>query len=131
MSDVRMKLLEAQQTFGDTRYDAVVTEASQLYSAGKLSTCLGKLEELPTEVQLLQSLMEKLKGKSVHTTLKRLAGGHGVGTVTEAVAITSLLTHALLEIKAGNWEYRKLAISILERATDKIYGLHKVSDAEA
>ena len=122
---MRMKLLEAQQTFGDTRYDTVVTEASQLYSAGKLSACLEKLGDLPDESQLLHDLMEKLKGKSVHTTLKRLARGHGVGTVTEAVAITSLLTHALLEIKAGNWEYRKLAISILERATDKIYGLEK------
>jgi len=125
MSDVRMKLLEAQQSFEGTQYDAIVTEASHLYSDGKLSACIEKLGELPTENQLLHSLMEKLKGKSVHTTLRRLAKGHGVGTVTEAVAITSLLTHVLLEIKAGNWEYRKLAISILEKATDKIYGLEK------
>lgn len=125
MVDARMKLLEAQQSFGGTQYHTIVTEASQLYQAGKLSACLEKLKGLPTEAQLLKLLMEKLKGKSVHTTLKKLVKGHGVGTVTEAVAVTSLLTHVLLEIKQGNWEYRKLAISILERAADKIYGLEK------
>jgi len=125
MNKAQMRLLEAEQTFRGTRYDNVVTEASRLYAAGKLSACLEKLEQLPTEAQLLKQLMEKLKGKSVHTTLKRLAKGHGVGTVTEAVATTSLLTHALLEIKQGNWEYKKLAISILEKATDKIYGLER------
>ena len=130
MSQARMKLLEADQSFRGTQYESIVTEASQLYQGGKLSACINKLKELPTEKQLLQSLMEKLKGKSVHTTLKRLAKGHGTGTVTEAVAMTSLLTHALLEIKAGNWEYRKLAISILEKATDKIYGLDRNSDAK-
>lgn len=128
MTKTRMVLLEAQQTFGETQYNTIVTEASQLYGVGKLSACLEKLKELPTENQLLKNLMEKLKGKSVHTTLKRLAKGHGVGTVTEAVAMTSLLTHALLEIKAGNWEYRKLAISILEKATDRIYGLKLEKD---
>ena len=130
MSDIRMKLLEAQQSFGGTQYDTIVIEASQLHKAGKLSACLEKLGDLPTERQLLKMLMEKLKGKSVHTTLRRLAKGHGVGTVTEAVAVTSLLTHALLEIKAGNFEYRKLAISILEKATDKIYGLDRDSNAK-
>jgi len=125
MKQAQMRLLEAEQAFKGTQYDGIVTEASQLYAAGKLSACLEKLDELPTEAQLLQSLMEKLKGKSVHTTLRRLAKGNGTGTVTEAVAVTSLLTHALLEIKHGHWEYKKLAISILERATDKIYGLEK------
>ena len=123
MTETRIELLKAQQTFGGTKYNTVLTEASQLYAVGKLSACLEKLKELPNENQLLKELMEKLKGKSVHTTLRRLAKGHGVGGVTEAVAMTSLLTHALLEIKAGHFEYRKLAISILEKATDRIYGL--------
>lgn len=125
MKSTQMKLLEAQQSFQETRYNNIVTEASQLYAAGKLSACLEKLEELPTEAQLLRQLVEKLKGKSVYKTLKRLANGHGDGGVTEAIATTSLLTHVLLEIKSGNWEYKKLAISILEKATDKIYGLEK------
>jgi len=123
MMKAQIRLLEAEQAFQGTKYDSVVNEASQLYGVGKFSACLEKLEELPTEAQLLKDLIEKLKGKSVYKTLKRLANGHGCGGITEAVATTSLLTHILLEIKAGNLEYRKLALSTLERVTDKVYGL--------
>lgn len=130
MKNAQMRLLEAQQAYQGTKYDSIVIEASQLYASGKLSVCLEKLKELPSEAQLLHQLIEKLKGKSVYKTLKRLANGHGDGGVMEAVATTSLLTHALLEIKQGNWEYKKLAVSILERATDKIYGLNQVLEKE-
>lgn len=123
MEQVQMRLLEAEQSFRGTQYDNIVIEASQLHRAGKLSECLEKLRELPTQSQLLKRLIEKLRGKSVYKTLKRLRNGQDERGVLEAIAVTSLLTHVLLEIKAGHGEYRRLAISILEKAADRIYEL--------
>lgn len=125
MKKAQMKLLEAEQAFKGTQYDGIVAKASQLYVAGRLSECLEKLRELPTQSQLLRRLIEKLRGKSVYKTLKRLRNGQDERGVLEAIAVTSLLTHVLLEIKAGHGEYRWLAISILEKATDRIYELEK------
>lgn len=57
------------------------------------------------EVQLMESLLQKLQGKSVYRTLSEVTSGKGRNKCRELIGLTSLLTHCLIECEQGNSEY--------------------------
>lgn len=74
--------------------------------------------------QMLQSLVEKLKGKPVYKTLKKISAGKCKSKVEEAVGIASLTVHCLIEMKGKSKqakEYRKLVANLYEKLGVLIY----------
>jgi len=77
-----------------------------------------------TEVQRqLATLVEKLKGKSVYTSLKRISEGKCENKVNEVIGISSLLTHSLIEMKK-NPDYVKLTDNLYVKLGELIAGLN-------
>jgi hypothetical protein len=70
----------------------------------------------------LELLIEKLKGKSVYENLKNISLGKEKDSIREVVGISSLLTHALIEMKIDK-NYKMLVASLYERLGILIYNL--------
>ena len=96
-------------------FRSIVEEAIKLYWDGKYTGCAVELNKLPTEEKLLEELIEKLKGKSVYSTLKRVQEKKDTNSFIALKGITSLLTHCLIECEHDNKEYRMLIPTILEK----------------
>lgn len=98
----------AQRFFSDTKYAQIVENAVVLFNSGKEVTAGLELGKLPTEEQLLNQLIEKLKGKSVYKTLKRVARGGFENSDRFLKGLFSLGTHIVVEVEQGRSEYRML-----------------------
>ena len=81
------------------------------------------LEKLPTIEVLLAELVEKLKGKSVYSTIKKISLGEGKDDYVTAKGLSSLWTHAVIECEHGNKEFRCLLPLILEKLNELVYKL--------
>ena len=93
-------LLEASKKFNGTKYQNEVEKASKAYLAENYSLMERILSTLPTEPQLLASLLEKLKGKSVEKGIKKALRENKATTLEQGIATSSLLTHILIEARA-------------------------------
>ena len=122
------KLQEAEVFFTNTQYGHVVKEAARYLQRGEEGLCLVQLGRLPSAKALLAELVEKLKGKSVHKTLER-AKRNGEDKVLAALAVSSLMTHAILEIKQGQLEYRLLLNTMLSEINNRVFALLGDTDA--
>jgi hypothetical protein len=63
------------------------------------------------EKELLDRLGEKLKGKPVADTLKRIASGK-TSKVEMLKGLTSLLVHVWIEIETGDRGYESIAVEL-------------------
>ena len=119
-SQILSNLCEANKFFANTEYEKIVQKAwLQLNSDKSTKPIQETLDRLPSEKQLLAQLIEKLKGKSVHSTLVRL--GKHKNPVKEAKALSSLLTHAIISVEQGETEYLKLFPILLTKINSKVY----------
>ena len=66
------QLLEASKKFTGTKYQSEVEKASKAYLTENYTLMSSILSKLPTEPQLLASLLEKLKGKSVEKGIRKI-----------------------------------------------------------
>lgn len=117
------KLAVAEKFFTNPEYQSTVKEAVNAYWAGELIRCSKLLDKLPTAEQLLDALVEKLKGKSVYKTIRHIQEGNGGSRLTNMKAISSLMTHALIEMESGKPEYGLLIPIIYERLGKMVYEL--------
>ena len=113
------KVLEIIQNFNGTKYNNYVDDVIRAYvyeDSAKLDECIAKF---PTDFQLLESLVSKLKGKSVYTNLNKMLRNENENVVKEdcAIALSSLYTHLLIEMKT-NREYKVLKNDILTKLVD-------------
>ena len=115
------KILELVRRFTDTKDEKLVTEACKAYVDGDYL----KVEEIYTklcpEFQLLESLIEKLKGKSVHTNLKKIFGRskHNVSEIDQKIALSSLFTHCCIESKTDT-RYIEIGRKVLDKLNQLI-----------
>ena len=112
------KLLTITRRFHGTVYQPLVEQASEAYVAGNYKMIDEIEKKLPTEYQMLETLVEKLKKKSVYANLRKIIKGESVDKAQHAIALSSLLTHCLIEMK-DKLEYKVLAKSL----SDKLAGL--------
>lgn len=118
------RLQEAFRHFSSDKYDGIIGGAYKLFVDGKIDECLAELGKLPTKEQLLNRLVEKLKGKSVEKTLLRISNeGVFEGNLT-AKGISSLLTHVIIESEK-NPEYLQLVPLVSEELMRILYSLVK------
>jgi len=120
--EILEKLLEAEKYFKDTEYQSIVELASSQYYMN-LHKCEETLRNLPTREQLLGDLVEKLKGKSVYKTLKKIQEGCPEKSYTTLKGLTSLLTHILIEAEQGGTKFKILIPLVLEKINEMSYGL--------
>jgi len=117
------RLLEVEKYFTQEKYSKIVKTSRRLFEQGSFNLCEEELEELPSNAKLLANLVGKLKGKSVYKTLKRIQEGEGKiesGLVT-VKALSSLLTHIIIECEQGNSEYKILVPSVTEKLNEVVY----------
>lgn len=115
------ELAKAEKYFEGTKYQNQVAIASKL--------CIGKdfdgarviLQTLPTENQLLERLVNGLKGKSVYRTLKAIESGKVTKGPAFLKGLFSLGTHTAIEVERGNKEYRLLYPVIYERLGEILF----------
>jgi len=113
------KLTEGEKYF--TKKAGIVNLARELFERGQFDLCEKELERLPTDAELLEKLVEKLKGKSVHKTLKQMQEGRVENNLLTAKGLSSLLTHILIECEHGNNEYKILIPNVIEKLNEIIY----------
>lgn len=110
-------LLEASKKFTGTKYQTEVEKASKAYLAENYKLMESILSTLPTEPQLLASLLEKLKGKSVEKGIKKALNESKATTLEQGIATASLIVHILIECKTDN-TYRLLLSDAYKRLGD-------------
>ncbi len=115
------RLSEAEKHFTKKKYLGIVKLTAQLYEAGQFRLCEEQLDKLPTKAELLEQLVNKLKGKSVAKTLKLMQEGRTENSLTTAKGLSSLLTHIIIECENGNSEYKILIPNIIEKLNEIIY----------
>lgn len=113
-SECSKKIFEATRKFHTTRYWPVVEQASRAYVEGDYQTCVNLLNSLPSDYKLLESLLEKVKGKPAYATLKKVLGNESVLKEDAEIAISSLITRTLIESK-DNKEYRALLPDLIKK----------------
>jgi len=109
------RVCEAEGRFNNTSYESTVRQASECLNKKQYGRCVELLSTLPTNKELLQQLIENLKGKSVYSTLKKLEKGRIDNKYQKLKALSSLLTHTIIECEKGNFHYRPLIIYLYER----------------
>lgn len=100
--NLRNLLYLAEDQFPIGECNTKIKTAYALLEDGKYKLCQQMLDDLPTLKGLVDALIEKVRDKPVGKTLERLDT-----TVdwTSLKAISSLLTHAIIECEQGNLEY--------------------------
>ena len=115
MSKYAKKLFTLNKYFTSQVYTKLLQETNAAY----LRNDFAKLDELmykfPTDKQLLGLLVEKLKGKSVYTTLRKILEGKIKNQAALTKGLSSLITHTLVEIEQGNPEYKMLLEDLMKK----------------
>jgi hypothetical protein len=101
------KILAATKEFFGTQYDSLLAEAVAAYVDGDYTRVDEAIARLPDDIKLLETLVGKLEGKSVHSNIKRLLEGSDQSNEQAIISTSSLITHCAIECKE-NKEYRRL-----------------------
>jgi hypothetical protein len=103
------------------KYFNIVLKAQRLYSLKEYDLCWYVLKQIPTENELYNLLLEKLKGKRVLKTIKQISDGKVKNKYEVLKATSSLLTHAIIECENGNKQLERVFPKILETLMKIIY----------
>lgn len=125
-SDLLSRLLEAECNFKGTTYQPIVDRAQEFFNENRVDEAIKVLCQLPSEAELLKNLIEKLKGKSVYKTLKRMDEGKIRSNAEALKGLFSLGTHIVIECEQGRGEYRALLPVIHERIGELVYEVTSV-----
>jgi len=123
MEELLNKLLIVEKYFTGTKYQDIVSSAKSAYAAKDFDGCKVELSKFPTQKQLLEVLLKKLKGKSVSKSLKKIEKGCSENSYTALKALTSLLTHTIIEVEQGNKEYSYLIPLLLDKINEVNYNV--------
>ena len=108
------KIMKAEGDFAGTPFADIVKEAWSKFNTDNAGDAELLLEKLPTPEKLLSTLFEKLKGKAVFKTLKRIEEGKANTPEDYLLCLSSLMTHIIIECKEGHVEY-KMLLPIIEK----------------
>ena len=115
------RVSESERYFTKNKYVGIIKRAKELFERGDFNLCGKELDKLPNSAELLETLVKKLKGKSVLKTLRQIREGKIGNDLLTAKGLSSLLTHAVIEIEHGNNEYKILIPNIIEKLNEIIY----------
>jgi len=115
MKDLMSRVNLACRYFGGSKYQPDLDKILEKFEAGKEITTEELLAKLPSELMLLNQLVEKLENKSVYPTLKKIAEGKAKNNYQALKGLFSLGTHTAIECEKGNIEYRALFPDLCSR----------------
>jgi hypothetical protein len=102
-SELFKRITQLEQFFlRSKRYSETMKRAVRYFEAGELEKCNLTLDELPSEMQLLDELTNKIKDKPVFRTLKKIANQEVTSVFEEMKGYFSLGTHITVECEKGN-----------------------------
>lgn len=120
--DILDRITLAEQYFGHSaKYRTQVRKAVECFERGDVEGAVQFIDSLPSETQLLETLTEKLKQKSVFKTLKKIAKGEETSPFEMMKGFFSLGTHICVECEQGNSEYTLLLDMIYHKLGSLIY----------
>lgn len=115
------KIQEAEKNFSGTSFEKIVKEAWSQFSTDKTKGAKKLLNQLPTPQTLLKKLIEKLQGKSVYKTLRKINEGTATSNNEMLKGLFSLSTHVVIECQHGHPEYKMLLPILHKKIGELIY----------
>jgi len=113
--EVYSKLVQAESCPGYMlRFQGTLQAAQNAYSENDLEACARALDTLPTADALYVSLLSKLKNRRFVQILNQIDAGVVFSHYTKLKALTSLLTHTVIECEQGSIEYELIIPKILD-----------------
>jgi hypothetical protein len=109
------RIVIAEKYFIRDKFQTQVALARQKFITDSFKACEVIVNNFPTKETLLSELMEKLKGKSIFRTLKKLHENKDVGALIKLKGFSSLITHTIIEMEQGKTEYGLLLPMLLEK----------------
>ena len=100
-------ILELSRKYAGTKYVELVEKAAAAYIVDDYKRLDEIIAGFPNDLDLLEKLVSKLKGKSVYTNLKKLLERKETSVEQELISTASLIVHVGIEIKE-NTEYKFL-----------------------
>ena len=101
------KIYHFTKVFDGTKYDGVLKEMIDAYTRDDYKAIDEAIKKLPTDIQMYDSILEKVKGKSVESNLKTALKNTSRDIVEQLIAVSSLMTHVAIECKKSR-EFRAL-----------------------
>lgn len=109
----RVSMIE--RYFLDTEYDEKARRVVELFEQERHVEAEHLARELPSPIDLLGTLLEKLKEKSVYKTLKKISDNTVDSCETSMKGLFSLGTHICIEMEQGHPEYRMILEDVYNR----------------
>lgn len=109
------KYEEIFEIYTDTKSRLILSEVESRIWGGDMATAETMLRQFKTEDELLFELEEKLAGKPVYATLKKVRKGTIENKGQLLKGLFSLGTHACVECEKGRDEYVYIVRKIHER----------------
>ena len=101
------RLYETVRKFDGSKFTSEVNEMIQAFKKGDDKAFEAAFAKLPTDIQLYDQIIERVKGKSVEKNLKATIKVTKKDITEQLIAVSSLMTHVAIECKR-NKEYRAL-----------------------
>jgi len=108
------KILYATRDFSETQYAPVLEKALIEFRRNNFDATEKYLSQLPTEYELLENLIDRVKDKPVYANLKKILNAESVSIADQKIALSSLFTRCIIESK-DNPEFRLIEKIILEK----------------
>ena len=116
-------LVLAEKYFTRDKFRTQVALARKMFATNSFKSCEAIVLTFPTTESLLSKLMEKLKGKSIFRTLKKIHENKDVGALVKLKGFSSLITHTIIEMEHGKTDYGLLLPMLLEKEQELLYEL--------
>jgi hypothetical protein len=124
LTPITLKVLQeihrAHKYFTKSEFSPILESAEQAWESNDLEGCRTALGRLPSSDELLESLLKRLRGKSVFKTIQRM--DEETDSLKTSIGLSSLITHVLIESKS-NPEYKSLLHPLLEKLSGLLYKL--------
>lgn len=104
-------------------FKSIFESAQKLFINEKFNECIETLSKLPDEQKLLALLIEKLKGKSVYTTLSAICSDAMDCDYTTLKGLMSLSTHVVIECEQGRTEYGLLLEDLYRKIGSVLFAI--------
>lgn len=122
--DLYSQIDEASKYFRHS-HSALLRLAFEAFDDGRMDKVKSILSSFPSKEFLLNELTEKLKGKSVYKTLKKIAEGKENSRTLTMKGLFSLGTHVIIESEKGKLEYEMLLPMIYNRLGELLFAANK------
>lgn len=116
------EVLRLTRVFSGTKYEPLLQETILAYISNDSAKTESLISKFPTDKQLLENIVEKVKNKSVCSNIKKAVCKESVSPVESLVCVSSLMTHVAIECKESK-EYRALLPDLHKKLGELIHNI--------